>query len=275
MIFFNIYHSPFPSTHTPSSQRSALRAKDDEVIAQRNEMERMKKDFARELEAKERKPNFPFFYPLFHISIAKDFADQTMRNHIRAAMSVWFLMSLGFLWGFISIMIPYFDNLLGYGGYDDKNAAFFLSLIWSLSGIPLSFYFWFYKLYELHRKTGDKSPGVSYWFWFFHGFINVSWCFLYCIGPPAIPGMAGFVVAAKFLDPDVSDDTPVSKLKLYGTFIIISATIWAVVGIFSTLMLLSIVRWYRAQGGRQITSRDIQRGVVSSVVEESAPILSS
>ncbi|KJE95585.1 hypothetical protein CAOG_06025 [Capsaspora owczarzaki ATCC 30864] len=270
--------SSYSSTYGGGSQseveqlRSALRLRDEEVLKQRAEIDKLKSDHAKELVVASRKPNFPFFYPIVYISIAHDMPEQTMRNQIRLALTLWFFMMAAFIWGFLSVMIPFFDGdaLNKSAGWDNDTAAFFLALIWMLAGVPLSFYFWFFRLYTLHRDLGaDKTPGVSYFFWFFHGLVNFLWCCIYAIGPPQIPGMAGFVVAVNIFN--ASEDSN----KLYATFIVISGVIWTVCAGFSLLFLLWIVRWYRSSGGRAPNQRDIQRGVVQAAIDsESAPILS-
>eukprot|EP01137_Pigoraptor_chileana_P036768 Opistho-2@32925 len=203
-----------------------------------------------------------------------------MRRHVYFAYAVWIVMTCGFIFGLVTNMAHFFSGDTEWicGGNDAT--YFFLSLIWTITGIPLSFYFWYYRLYELHRKTGLKQPGISYWFWFFHGFINICWDLVYVIGPAPESGLgfAGFETGIKFFK--FGDDNPEhkSKARLFGTLTVINASLWCIITIGSAFTLLTVYRWYRSTGGRNMTQRDVQRGIVAgashiSSSEESQPIL--
>lgn len=164
----------------PFSPKS-LKRKQKELQAREAELRRREQALAnREETLVTARPNWPPCYPLIRHDIGADIPDYLQHTQ-RVAFFSWMGAITCLTWNFIAVTIAW-----GMGSVDFiwGMVGFFTALLFLLLGTPLSYFFWYRRLYNAFKN--DSSIGLVLFFVSYTS--HCLWFTLFAIAPPIFYG---------------------------------------------------------------------------------------
>ncbi|MEW5304079.1 MAG: hypothetical protein WDW36_006713 [Sanguina aurantia] len=182
----------------------------------------------------QKKKNWPRCIPMLHHDIPGEIPERS-RRVVREAYFAWYGLLLCLTWNLFCASV-----MLGYKQADQRIASWFLAIVYFITGVPLSFYLWYLKIYN-----GAKNDSTFGFIGFFALFaIHVAFCTWAAIAFPFSSeqwSFAGFVTAIKAFD--------ISAFA--GIIYIVGASLWTLEALFSLWVLKDVFFFFRGQGGVQ------------------------
>ncbi|KAL6751308.1 scamp family-domain-containing protein [Haematococcus lacustris] len=211
-----------------STREADLQKREAAVKSKEEELRRREHELA--LAGGLKKKNFPRCFPMWHHDIAGEIPPQSQRV-VKELYLCW--------WGLVvclSYQLVCASITLGFDA-TDKVPSWFLAMIYWLTGVPLSMYLWYRRIYNAARD--DSSLGMWAFFLFFT--VNLAWCIWCAIAIPfsserwSFTGFGSAMAAFK-----------ISGFN--GTIYIIGAACWVLLSLWSFWCLKDAYVFYKSGG---------------------------
>lgn len=138
----------------------------------------------------------------------------------------------------------------------DKVGSWFLNLTYFVLGVPLSFWMWYWRLYN-----GVKSDRAFSYVGFFIGYlIHVAYCIWAAIAIPILAArwsFAGFVTMIKAFDVG----------QVYGFVFLVGAIVWTLEALWSLWCLRSVYLSFRGRGGPEAAKKEALKATISAATK--------
>eukprot|EP00245_Coleochaete_scutata_P001497 TRINITY_DN11839_c0_g1_i1.p1 TRINITY_DN11839_c0_g1~~TRINITY_DN11839_c0_g1_i1.p1 ORF type:complete len:312 (+),score=52.02 TRINITY_DN11839_c0_g1_i1:185-1120(+) len=230
-----------------------LKAKEDELKKKELELKRREEAAARAgilIDVK----NWPPFFPIIHHDISKDIPEH-LRTMMVFAFYSWLGIMLCLLWNFISVITAWVTRTKGVEGSDGLE-VFFMSLIYFVAGVPLSYWLWYKRLYNAFRK--DRALTFA---WFFLMYlIHLAFCIFAAVSPPFLfksRSLTGLIAVLQIF----SDGKTIA-----GIFYATGFCLWTVECLISLYVLKNVYFYFRGSGKAAELKRDAASSAIRAAV---------
>ncbi|XP_047332995.1 secretory carrier-associated membrane protein 3-like isoform X2 [Impatiens glandulifera] len=150
-----------------------LKAKEEELIKREKEVKRREDELARAGVIVNRGRNWPPFFPVIHHDIPKEIPIH-LQNLLYLAFATLLGLVLCLFWNLITLSAAWSK-----GGTAN---AWFVALIYFVTGIPSAYFMWYKPLYRTFRKESAFRYG---WFFLFY-MVHILFCIFAAVAPPIL-----------------------------------------------------------------------------------------
>ncbi|KAL6751517.1 scamp family-domain-containing protein [Haematococcus lacustris] len=221
-----------------STREADLQKREAAVKAKEEELRRRENELA--LAGGLKKKNFPWCFPLWHHDIAGEIPAESQRVVRELYLSWWGLVFC------LSYQVACASIMLGFDA-TDKVPSWFLALIYWITGVPLSMYLWYRRIYNAARD--DSSLGMWTFFLFFA--INLAFCIWCSIAIPFSTARWSFTGFGSAL--------AAFKISTFnGTIYIIGASFWVLLSLWCFWCLKDAFMFYRRGGFKSAKAHQTQ-----------------
>ncbi|EFJ49365.1 hypothetical protein VOLCADRAFT_80622 [Volvox carteri f. nagariensis] len=205
---------------------STLNRKEAELAAKEKQL--------KELEAKlseQNKKNWPICYPILYHDISAEIPPKG-RRVVREGYMAWWGLVICLIWNWFCTCVMLGQNV------NQKVPSWFLALVYLITGVPLSWWLWYKRLYN-----GAKADSAFSFIWFFIWFaVHTAFCTWAAIAFPFSANQwsfAGFITALNALD----------KNYFAGVVYLVGAGCWTVLAAWSCWVIVDVFLHFRGKGG--------------------------
>ncbi|XP_054809288.1 secretory carrier-associated membrane protein 4-like isoform X1 [Prosopis cineraria] len=163
----------------PLDNKHDTRKKEQELAAWESDLKRKEKDIKRREEALSQAgvpahdKNWPPFFPIIHHDIANEIPAHAQRMQYLAFAS-WLGIVLCLVFNVVAVTVCWIRG----GGVK----IFFLAVIYTLLGVPMSYVLWYRPLYNAVRTDSAFKFG---WFFLIY-MLHIAFCVFAAIAPPVV-----------------------------------------------------------------------------------------
>lgn len=219
----------------PRGPLEADLSKKEKELAER---ERKLAEREKELGIAGKKKNWPICFPIWRHDIAEDIPEKS-RRVVREAYLCWWLLV-----GCLSYQFFCATVMLGYG-VGNKVPSWFLSIIFWITGVPLSIWLWYKRIYS----AAVTESAIGYMAFFFFFFCHWAWCVFCAVGVQinaAAWCFSGFMAGIVAFDAST----------FAGIIFMIGGALWSLLACYSMWVLKDAWYFFRGQGGiREVKSQ--------------------
>eukprot|EP00798_Chlamydomonas_sp_ICE-L_P030872 gene30872-35916_t len=221
-------YSGAPAGGHLSAREVELNRKEAALQQREIELRKIEKDLLATGQLK--KKNWPICLPMCYHNI-KDEIPESSRRVVWEVYFAWYGLIVCLCWNLFGASIFLGSN------ESSKVASWFLAIIYTFAGIPLSWIFWYRRLYN-----GAKADSAFGYIGFFISFsVHLGFCIWAAIGPP-ISGQkwafTGFIPALSAFD----------ESTFAGVIYLIGASFWAVEATYTLWCLKDVFLFFRSAG---------------------------